>query len=122
MMRVLVCGGRDYSDRDHVNNELIRLNHQRGPFFVVIHGAATGADHEAMLWAEMMGIKHKPVAAEWEKHGKAAGPMRNQRMIDEGKPALVIAFPGGNGTADCVRRAEKAGIEVIRIKPRVRPR
>jgi hypothetical protein len=117
-MRVLVCGGRDYRDRDHVNNELIRLNHRRGPFSVIIHGAATGADHEAMLWAEMMGIKHKPVAAEWEKLGKAAGPARNQRMIDEGKPELVIAFPGGSGTADCVRRAEKAGIEVIRIKPR----
>lgn len=117
MCRVLVCGGRDFHDYDFINNELIRLNHQRGPFTCVIHGAATGADEEAMGWARMMKIPHKPVAAEWEKHGKAAGPIRNQRMIDEGKPDLVIAFPGGRGTADCVHRAEKAGIEVIKVRP-----
>jgi len=113
-VRVLVCGGRDFDDRDFIHNTLCALHAKRGPFAVVIHGAATGADDEAMIWAQMMGLKHAPFAAEWQRLGKAAGPIRNQRMIDEGKPDLVVAFPGGRGTADMIRRAEQAGIEVIR--------
>ena len=47
---------------------------------------------------------------------KSAGHIRNQVMLDKGKPDVVVAFPGGRGTADMVRRAEGAGIEVRRIK------
>ncbi len=118
-IRVLVCGGRNYRDRDHVWNTLTRLDAERGPFSVLIHGAATGADEEAMGWARAMpGRKHAPFAADWHQHGRSAGPIRNARMIREGRPDLVIAFPGGFGTADMVRRAELAGIEVIRIGKR----
>lgn len=112
-MRVLVCGGRDYNDRDHIHNTLCELHETRGPFSVVIHGCATGADDEAMIWAQMMNLKHAPFRADWHTHGKSAGPLRNQQMIDQGKPAIVIAFPGGRGTADMVKRARLAGIEVI---------
>lgn len=51
--------------------------------------------------------------ADWSKYGKAAGPMRNQKMLDEYKPDLVVALPGGRGTADMVSRARVAGVEVI---------
>lgn len=115
--RVLVCGGRDYNDRDHVWNTLCALDAARGPFAVVIHGCATGADKEGMGWAQALGRKHAPFQADWNTHGRAAGPLRNQRMIDQGKPDLVIAFPGGKGTADMVRRAKTAGIEVVEIEP-----
>ena len=118
-IRALVCGGRDYDDRDHVWNTLCELDTKRGPLAVVIHGCATGADTEGMIWAQTMGRKHAPFQADWQQHGKAAGPIRNQRMLDEGKPALVIAFPGGRGTADMVRRARAAGIEVIHVPQRV---
>jgi hypothetical protein len=114
-MRVLVTGGRDYTDRDRIHNELCGLRVTRGPISCIIHGCATGADSEGMIWAEMMGIKHAPFRADWHTHGKAAGPLRNQRMIDEGKPDLVIAFPGGKGTADMVRRARAANVEVLEI-------
>ena len=119
-MRVLVCGGRNYNNRDLIHNTLCDLNIDRGPITYVIHGAATGADHEAMIWTQMMAesgrkIKHCPFVADWHTHGKAAGPIRNQRMIDEGKPDLVLAFPGGKGTKDMVSKAKKAGIEVIEI-------
>lgn len=101
--RVLVCGGRDYNNRDHIHNVLCDLDAERGPITCVIHGHATGADHEGMIWAQMMAsarqCTHAPFVAEWEKYGKAAGPMRNQRMIDQGKPDVVLAFPGGRGTA-----------------------
>ena len=114
--RVLVCGGRDYSDRDHIWNTLCKLDHERGPFKVVIHGCATGADSEAMIWAQTCDRKHAPFQADWHKHGKAAGPIRNQRMLDEGKPDLVIAFPGGTGTTDMIRKARAAGIEIIKVE------
>lgn len=116
-MRVLVTGGRDYHDRVHVWNTLCDLDAARGPITCVIHGAATGADTEAMLWARK--ILHAPFVADWRQYGKAAGPMRNARMIAEGRPDLVVAFPGGKGTANCVAQARAAGIEVVEVKERV---
>lgn len=116
-LRVLVCGGRDYADRDRVWNELSRLDFERGRFAVVIHGYASGVDAEADNWALACGRRVCGFRAEWHRLGRAAGPVRNQRMIDEGKPDLVIAFPGGRGTADMTRRARAAGLEVIEVEP-----
>jgi hypothetical protein len=117
-MRLLVCGGRDYRDGDTVFRELDRLCLERGPVDCLIHGAATGADSIAALWAEYARIKCKAYPAQWTKHGKAAGPLRNQQMLDEARPDFVVAFPGGRGTADMVRRARKAGVPVLEIDPR----
>lgn len=120
VMRVLVCGGRNYSDRDNIHNTLCDLDIDLGPITCVIHGCATGADHEGMIWAQMMAesgrkITHAPFEADWQRFGRAAGPKRNQRMIDEGRPDLVVAFPGGKGTADMVSRARDAGIKVMYV-------
>ena len=112
--RVLVCGGRDYTDLLRVCTVLDEQN-AREPIGIVIHGAALGADSSARYWATTREVEKIGFPAEWRKYGKAAGPMRNQRMIDEGKPDVVVAFPGGRGTADMVRRAEAAGIPVIRV-------
>lgn len=109
-MRVLVCGGRDYADKEKVASTLEAI----GPS-LIIEGGATGADYCAAHWAAKAGIPAETFSADWTAHGKAAGPIRNQRMIDEGKPDLVVAFPGGRGTADMVRRARAAGIEVKEI-------
>lgn len=117
-MRVIVCGGRDYNDGDHIWNTLTRMDAERS-ISCVIHGAAKGADTHAMLWAQMMPeCVHAPFQADWFTYGKTAGPRRNQRMMEEGKPDLVIAFPGGRGTADMVSRAKKAGVEVMEIPAR----
>lgn len=51
----------------------------------------------------------------WKDHGKAAGPIRNQLMLDDFKPDLVVAFPGGKGTADMVKKAQDAGVTVILV-------
>jgi hypothetical protein len=61
-------------------------------------------------------VRPNPVAvmADWSI-GRKAGPIRNQRMLDEHAPDLVVAFPGGRGTADMVRRARKSGVEVAKI-------
>lgn len=112
-MRVLVCGGRDYAFPAFVWGELAKLRAVHGEI-IVIQGGAAGADYFAREWC----FRSKPaveminVPADWKTHGKAAGPLRNQRMIDEHKPDLVLAFPGGRGTADMIKRAIAAGIEV----------
>lgn len=113
-MRVLVCGGRNYDDLVGVSLVLDTMHVQR-PFTALIEGGAKGADVCAATWAWHVGVPIERFPADWTTHGKAAGPIRNQRMIDEGKPDLVVAFPGGRGTADMVRRAKAAGIKVVEV-------
>ena len=110
-MRVLVCGGRD-CDPDKVRGWLD--TNDNASWETIIHGGARGADSSAGEWAQDVGLKVEIYRPDWGAHGKAAGPKRNQQMLDEGKPDLVIAFPGGRGTDDMVRRTEKAKIEIIR--------
>lgn len=112
-MRVLVCGGRDFADVDAVNRELDRI-HARTPISCIIEGGARGADYLASRWSARNDIsEHARFPADWTLHGKRAGPIRNQRMIDQGKPDLVVAFPGGSGTADMITRAKLAGLRVV---------
>jgi YspA, cpYpsA-related SLOG family len=122
-LRVLVCGGRDYDDLDWVFQVLddIGVRH-------IIHGASylgrrnprCGADYLADVYGEKRCIPTTRYPADWSKHGKAAGPIRNQQMLDESRPRLVVAFPGGRGTADMVRRAKAAGVRVREIKAKAR--
>lgn len=113
-MKILVCGGRDYSDFDRLEDELNLICLADGDF-TIISGAARGADSLAIYYAKLYDVLLEVYPADWDKHGRAAGPIRNQQMLDEGKPDLVIAFPGGRGTQDMINRAEKAGIEVKQI-------
>jgi hypothetical protein len=110
MMRILVCGGRDYDDRTKVFETLDTLKPS-----VIIEGGARGADWIAATWGMENRVPRMRFDADWQTHGKAAGPIRNQLMLDQGNPDLVLAFPGGKGTADCVRRARAAGIEVMEV-------
>lgn len=118
-MRVLVCGGRDYADRRSLYQALDRF-HAATPIEVMIAGGAQGADHLACDWGAFRSVRREIYPADWDAHGRAAGPIRNQRMIDEGKPDLVLAFPGGKGTADMVKRAKSAGIPVREVASRPR--
>lgn len=113
-MRALVCGGRDYSDRRSLYGALDKL-HSDHLITALIAGGARGADSLAADWAGMRSIPATIYNADWEAHGRKAGPIRNQRMLDDGKPDLVVAFPGGKGTADLVARAERAGVEIMRV-------
>jgi hypothetical protein len=111
-MRVLVCGGRQYNNRSHVFNTLDEIH----GITEIIQGGAKGADRLAQQWALEKGIPCRTFEADWDRYGKAAGMIRNQRMINEGKPDLVISFPGKRGTADMVAKAKMAGIEVVEVK------
>lgn len=130
-IRVLVCGGRSYADREHVFTVLDRI-HAETPFAALITGDAvtkdpsdpknrklwTGADWFAIVWAAKRGVWFERYEADWKTHGRAAGPIRNQQMLDRESPELVIAFPGGRGTEDMVTRAREARIDVRRMAPR----
>lgn len=109
--RVLVCGGRDYADQATLFGVLDMLAEER-VINTVIQGGAAGADRLARIWATSRNHHVDEFPADWAAHGKAAGPIRNQRMIDEARPTLVLAFAGGRGTADMVRRARASGIPV----------
>jgi hypothetical protein len=108
MTRALVCGGRDFDDYGFVREVLDYY----APT-VVIHGAARGADSLAHRWARNTYTPVESYPADWKRDGKAAGPIRNAKMLAEGKPDLVIAFPGGNGTAHMVKIAKAKGVQVI---------
>lgn len=112
---VLVCGGRHYEDFEQVCAILDGI-HAETPIGCIIEGGAYGADRLAARWACLRRIPNKRFSADWAKYGRAAGPRRNQQMIDEGKPDLVVAFPGGTGTADMMARAKAAEIMVVEIE------
>lgn len=123
-LRVLVCGGRDYKDYDKFNKFMFDFCEDRGLHedeykmpngITIIHGAAKGADSLADQWAVVNWVPFEEYPADWEKYGRSAGHIRNQQMLDEGKPDVVIAFPGGRGTANMIERARKAGVEVIEV-------
>ena len=113
-MRALICGSRTWDDSIPIRIVLYGL----APT-VLIHGGAPGADTLADNRAEDMGLDILCFPADWKKYGRAAGPIRNQQMLDEGKPDVVFAFTDdlatSKGTADMVRRARKAGLPVYVI-------
>ena len=133
--RVIVAGGRNWRDRERVETVLRRAYAalSQGLLFAAdgvkaipdqpmfVHGACpSGVDWIVRDYCLRMGWMQDPHPADWEKHGKAAGPMRNQRMVDRGA-GLCLAFPTAEsrGTWDCIRRAVAAGIET-RIYPELK--
>jgi hypothetical protein len=113
---VIVCGGRKYADRDRVFVALDRFD-EKHKIMLLVHGGATGADTLADEWAQARGVPQLPFPVtkdEWDTYGRAAGPMRNDRMLKLSCAQACIAFPGGNGTEDMVQRCEAAGVPVWR--------
>ena len=111
---VLVCGGRTFSDSAKLLDCLDSI-HVANPITRIIHGGALGADDLAHKWAIIHNIPVTVYNAWWTLEGKSAGISRNQRMLDKGKPDLVVAFPGGTGTADMVKKAKAAKVPIKRI-------
>jgi hypothetical protein len=112
LMLVIVCGGRDFEDGAFINHTL-DLFHKCRPIRTVIQGGARGADTWARTWAESRGVMWIQVDADWKEHGRKAGPIRNAEMLAY-KPDMVIAFEGGRGTANMVKQALDAGVQVMR--------
>lgn len=108
-MKVLVCGDRNWTDFDTVMKRLSILPKDS----IIIQGGCRGADRMSLLACNKLGLKCMEVKADWEKHGRSAGPIRNRVMLDM-NPELVIAFHddlmSSKGTRDTVTEAMKRGI------------
>lgn len=112
-MRVLVCGGRTFSDATSLERVLDRI-HAKRPIARIIQGGARGADSLASAWARKRGVSVSTYHADWDLYKASAGRRRNHQMLREGRPDLVVAFPGGRGTMHMVEIAGAAGVPVLR--------
>lgn len=121
-MRVLVCGGRDYKDKDRMFRVLDEMHADGAQISCIIEGECKGADLLSALWASKRNVPLLPFPADWNRYNLGAGPIRNRQMLIEGKPDLVVAFPGKTGTADMVEQARKANVRVVEIDHATRTR
>lgn len=110
-MRVLVCGGRNYTNQDRVFAVLGILQDVE----LIIEGGAEGADRQARYWALSNGVPCMTIHAAWGKLGRSAGHVRNGWMLRYGLPDLVVAFPGGVGTENMYKQAVANEVEVVSI-------
>lgn len=145
-MRVLVCGGRDFGDISQLKNKatsLYKLRKQEYDFIIetldqfarenskfyradqenwlpydieIISGAARGVDSVAAQWAKVKYCKLREFPADWDQFKQNAGWIRNKQMLEEGNPDLVLAFPGGKGTKDMKKQAQREGVQVIEVR------
>ena len=116
--RILGCGGRDYCDRKWIAAHLDAFRAQYGAS-VICTGGARGADTLIDDWAVNHRIDRVVHPAEWDRYGKAAGAIRNVKMLQSFKPDVVIAFPGGNGTEHMVKISREAGVPVWCVAARI---
>jgi hypothetical protein len=127
-LRILITGSRNWTNRDTIasaildaidsHGEHLITHDENGPTLrwdqiTIVHGAARGADHIAGRVARAWGMRVEEHPADWDRHGKSAGPIRNTNMVHLGAD-ICLAFPTGSsvGTRHCMRIAEAAGIPV----------
>jgi len=129
-MRLLVCGDRNWIDHYLLFAVLDRF-HAKHHIDVLIEGCARGGDWMAGYhapgkplgfqggWAYLNGIEGLHFPADWETYPKAAGPIRNRQMLNEGKPDYVIGFHykpwESKGTKDMMQIARAAGVPTLWI-------
>lgn len=110
---IIVCGGRHYSDAKTVYRVLDHIVESQAPDrTIIVQGGATGADTLAARYAAERGLHCAEVPARWATHGASAGPLRNAAMLAL-NPTMVVAFPGGRGTANMCKQAEASNIPVL---------
>jgi hypothetical protein len=117
-MRILVTGGRDWADVDTIRNALsIATLGLAWNKVTIVQGGARGADAIAASLANVLGMNVEEYPADWKQFGRAAGPIRNQQMVDT-RPDLVLAFlqEGSKGTQNCIDIARRAGLKISIIK------
>lgn len=114
--RVLICGGRDFSDLDLFNKIMQQVQPWLAKDFCIINGFARGADKIAHNWAFNNGIPSLCVPANWDYYGTRAGSIRNEWMLTYCDPDLVIAFPGENGTKNMIRLAKGRRLDIYEVK------
>jgi hypothetical protein len=118
-MQLIVSGSRNATlDHKRLIWRELDLIHEQEPIELLIEGGARGVDRYAMEWARERRVPSVRIDAEWEKHGRAAGHIRNQAMLDAYPEALILAFPLDHspGTYGMIKKAEKLGRSVRVVK------
>lgn len=108
--RVMVCGGRRCTDREFVRGEIDR---HTSPVDELVCGGCSGADELCAAYALSRGMKVEVHRADWDRYGRAAGPIRNREMA-RSNIDLCIAFPGRKGTRSAVDECIDANVGVVR--------
>lgn len=111
--RILITGSRMLTDYNLVRDAIAKAAAELGPDAVVVHGAARGADRLAERAARELDLPTEAHPADWDREGRAAGVLRNQRMVSAGADVCLVFLRAGAaniGTKDCWRRADRAGI------------
>lgn len=108
-----IIGSRNFTDYDFMREKIQALLDRMPGVERVVSGGAKGADSLSERIAIDFGLDHRHIPAEWSKYGRAAGPLRNQKVILEAD--VVAAFPLGEskGTQDGIRKAKAAGKQVF---------
>lgn len=113
---MLICGDRRWTDREQIKRYLSTLPKDT----TIIEGECEGADIISREEAMTLGLKVERYPANWKLHGKAAGPIRNKRMLDDGKPNLVVAFHNdiehSKGTKNMLKQAKQHGVSTMLLK------
>jgi hypothetical protein len=111
-MKLLVCGGREFNDFDKMSKVLSEYTGE----ITLAHGNCKGTDRLAEQYALEHNWNVVPYPANWALYGKSAGPLRNQKMLVDFKPDVVVAFPGGKGTEDMIYKVKRAGIKLVIVE------
>jgi hypothetical protein len=114
-MRVLIYGSRTWTDPAPIKAFIDSLPEDAA----IIHGAARGADSLAGELAQARGLVVYEFPADWKTHGRAAGPIRNRQMIEEGRPDMAVGFrmPGeSSGTDNMTRQLAAHNIDTVLIR------
>jgi hypothetical protein len=116
--KILACGDRNYHNYKYVRSKLdeIAQTYFYDEKIVLIEGGAKGADTLAKLTAEYLGWAIIEIPANWDEHGKAAGPIRNKKMLDL-EPDIIVAFHDNiresKGTLDMMCQGNQMGVPVF---------
>lgn len=113
-MRILICSGRFYADTKSVTRVLDAYASTQH-MDVLIHGGHQILGGIVESWAREMDVHLIRYPANWARYGKYAELRRNLFMLQDSRPDVVLAFPGGEDTAECIKIAQQAGIKVVEI-------
>lgn len=112
-MKLIIAGGRDFSQCDMVASAVAHAANRMGKFVgdisEIVSGGASGADACGEEYAKAAGIPLKVFPADWDKHGRAAGPIRNQQMAEYADGLLCFWDGKSRGTANMLECMKKLG-------------